>query len=91
MYFFLFALKLSTMSSLSSLMVHPFGKFLYMYCYGNIRQYICFDIGFHGQKVVVCRKTFSRVAAKCVCVQACTVLIVGKAIEKVCPKIRVIL
>ena len=39
----------------------------------------------------VCRKTFSRFAAKCVCVQACTVLIVGKTFEEFCPDVQVVL
>ena len=46
---------------------------------------------FHKLQSAVCRKTFSRVAAKCVCVQIYTVLIVGRTFEKFCAEVQVVL
>ena len=45
---------------------------------------------FYDLHAAVCRETLSRVAAKCVCVQACTVSIVGKIFERFFPEMRVV-
>ena len=46
---------------------------------------------FRELHTAVFRETFSRFAAKCVCVQTCMVLIVEKIFEEFCPDMRIAL